>query len=79
MCDRIMLMFGLGKVCVDKAMELKLQFAPLTKYQMDLVENREKYEESCAPWKRSITAGPSEENRKRRMSISIPRMRKKQI
>lgn len=44
MCDRIMLMFGLGKY-VDKAMELKLQFAPLTKYQMDLVENREKYEE----------------------------------
>ena len=37
-------MFGLGKY-VDKAMELKLQYAPLTKYQMDLVENREKYEE----------------------------------
>ena len=43
-CDKIMLMFGLGKD-VDKAMELKLQYAPLTKYQMDLVENREKYEE----------------------------------
>mgnify|MGYP002615428724 CR=1 FL=1 len=43
-CDRIMLLFGLGKY-VDKAMELKLQYAPLTKYQMDLVENREKYEE----------------------------------
>lgn len=43
-CDKIMLMFGLGKY-VDKAMELKLQYAPLTKYQMDLVENREKYEE----------------------------------
>lgn len=42
-CDRIMLMFGLGKY-VDRAMELKLQYAPLTKYQMDLVENREKYE-----------------------------------
>lgn len=42
-CDKIMLMFGLGKY-VDKAMELKLQYAPLTKYQMDLVENREKYE-----------------------------------
>ena len=41
-CDKIML--GLGKY-VDKAMELKLQYAPLTKYQMDLVENREKYEE----------------------------------
>ena len=43
-CDKIMLMFCLGKY-VDKAMELKLQYAPLTKYQMDLVENREKYEE----------------------------------
>lgn len=43
-CDKIMLMFGLGKY-VDKAMELKLQYAPLTQYQMDLVENREKYEE----------------------------------
>ena len=43
-CDKIMLMFGLGKY-VDKAMELKLQYAPLNKYQMDLVENREKYEE----------------------------------
>lgn len=42
-CDKIMLMFGLGKY-VDKAMELKLQYAPLTKYQMDLVENRDKYE-----------------------------------
>ncbi len=43
-CDKIMLMFGLGQY-VDKAMELKLQHAALTKYQMDLVENREKYEE----------------------------------
>lgn len=42
-CDKLMLMFGLGKY-VDRAMELKLQYAPLTKYQMDLVENREKYE-----------------------------------
>lgn len=43
-CDKIMLMFGLGQY-VDKAMELKLQYAPLTRYQMDLVENRDKYEE----------------------------------
>ncbi len=43
-CDKIMLMFGLGKY-VDKAMELKVQYAPLNKYQMDLVENRDKYEE----------------------------------
>ncbi|MEG0215700.1 MAG: tetratricopeptide repeat protein, partial [Hungatella sp.] len=42
-CDKIMLMFGLGKY-VDKAMELKVQYAPLTNYQMDLVENRDKYE-----------------------------------
>lgn len=42
-CDRIMLMFGLGKY-VEKAMELKVQYAPLTSYQMDLVENRDKYE-----------------------------------
>ncbi|MDO5417441.1 MAG: hypothetical protein Q4F29_09595, partial [Lachnospiraceae bacterium] len=42
-CDKIMLMFGLGQY-VDRAMELKLQYAPLTKYQMDLVENRDKYE-----------------------------------
>ncbi len=42
-CDKIMLMFGLGKY-VDKAMELKLQHAPLTQYQMDLEENRDKYE-----------------------------------
>lgn len=42
-CDRIMLMFGLGKY-VDKAMELKVRYAPLTSYQMDLAENRDKYE-----------------------------------
>ena len=42
-CDKIMLMFGLGKY-VEKAMELKIQFARLTTYQMDLVENRDKYE-----------------------------------
>lgn len=42
-CDKIMLMFGLGKY-VEKAMELKTLYAPLTTYQMDLVENRDKYE-----------------------------------
>ncbi len=42
-CDTIMLMFGLGKY-VDKAMDLKLEYAPLNKYQMDLVENRDKYD-----------------------------------
>lgn len=43
-CDKIMLMFGLGKY-VDNGKELKLQYAPLTKYQDGSVENREKYEE----------------------------------
>lgn len=43
-CDKIMMMFGLGKY-VDKAMELKIQYAPLTGYQIDLIENRDKYEE----------------------------------
>lgn len=43
-CDRLTLMFGLGKY-VDKAIDLKLKHKPLSKYQMDLVDNREKYEE----------------------------------
>ncbi len=43
-CDRLTLMFGLGKY-VDKAIELKQKHTSLTKYQIDLVENREKYEE----------------------------------
>ncbi len=42
-CDKIMLMFGLGQY-VDAAMELKLEYQPLSSYQMDLVENRDKYE-----------------------------------
>lgn len=42
-CDKIMLLFGLGKY-VEKAMDLKLEYEPLNKYQMDLVENRDKYE-----------------------------------
>ena len=44
-CDKLMLMFGIGQY-VDKAMELKQLYAPLNSYQMDLVENREKYEEN---------------------------------
>ncbi|MCI9163963.1 MAG: hypothetical protein HFG59_12060 [Lachnospiraceae bacterium] len=43
-CDRLTLMFGLGKY-VDKAIELKQKHTALSKYQIDLVENREKYEE----------------------------------
>ncbi len=42
-CDKIMLMFGLGQY-VEQAMDLKTQYAPLSSYQMDLVENRDKYE-----------------------------------
>lgn len=55
-CDKIMLMFGLGQY-VDKAMELKLQYAPLTKYQMDLVENRDKYEEKLRQVEQNSAAG----------------------
>lgn len=59
-CDRIMLMFGLGKY-VDKAMELKLQHAPLTKYQMDLVENRDKYEAKLREVQQDYQAAPEAE------------------
>ena len=55
-CDKIMLMFGLGKY-VEKAMELKIQFAPLTKYQMDLVENRDKYEARLKAVEQEYRAG----------------------
>lgn len=43
LCDKIMLMFGIGKY-VDKAMELKQMYAPLNTYQRDLAENKDKYE-----------------------------------
>ena len=43
LCDKIMLMFGIGKY-VDKAMELKQMYAPLNNYQRDLAENKDKYE-----------------------------------
>ncbi len=43
MCDKIILMFGLGDN-VEDAMELKKKYAPLSDYQVDLVENRPKYE-----------------------------------
>lgn len=55
-CDKIMLLFGLGKY-VDKAMELKKKYAPLTKYQMDLVENREKYEEKLRAVEEEYSSG----------------------
>ena len=60
-CDKIMLMFGLGKY-VDKAMELKIQYAPLNKYQMDLVENRDKYEEKLRAVEQAFEAEESVDN-----------------
>ena len=59
-CDKIMLMFGLGKY-VEKAMELKLQYAPLTKYQMDLVENRDKYEAKLRAVEQSLPNNEDDE------------------
>jgi hypothetical protein len=55
-CDRIMLMFGLGKY-VDKAMDLKIRYAPLTNYQMDLVENRDKYEAKLRAVEQEYSSG----------------------
>ncbi len=43
MCDKIALMFAFGKY-VDKALALKAQFAELSDYQQDLVQNPDKYE-----------------------------------
>ncbi len=57
-CDKLMLMFGLGKY-VDKAMELKTQHAPLTGYQMDLVENRDKYEARLRAVEQEFGQNPS--------------------
>ncbi len=60
-CDRIMLMFGLGKY-VDKAMDLKIQYAPLSSYQMDLVENREKYEAKLRAIEQNYQGSPANGN-----------------
>lgn len=59
-CDKIMLMFGLGKF-VDKAMQLKVQYAPLSSYQMDLIENRDKYEEKLRAVEQGYIDEPNEE------------------
>ena len=53
-------MFGLGKY-VDKAMDLKLQYAPLSTYQIDLVENRDKYEARLRAVQREYGAVGSED------------------
>ncbi len=57
LCDRMMLMFGLGKY-VDKARELKIQYAPLTDYQVDLAENKEKYEAKLKAVEEEFSRGP---------------------
>ena len=62
-CDKIMLMFGTGKY-VDKAIDLKVQYAPLTDYQMDLVENKDKYEAR-------LKAVETEYNKKKPMVLQI--------
>ena len=62
-CDKIMLMFGTGKY-VDKAIDLKVQYAPLTDYQMDLVENKDKYEAR-------LKAVKTEYNKKKPMVLPI--------
>lgn len=62
-CDKIMLMFGTGKY-VDKAIDLKVQYASLTDYQMDLVENKDKYEAR-------LKAVETEYNKKKPMVLPI--------
>lgn len=62
-CDKIMLMFGTGKY-VEKAIDLKLQYAPLTDYQKDLVEHKDKYEAR-------LKAVEMEYNKKRPMVLPI--------
>lgn len=57
-CDKIMLLFGLGKY-VEKAMDLKLEYEPLNKYQMDLVENRDKYEAKLRAVEEEFAGNPS--------------------
>ena len=43
-------------------MELKIQYAPLNKYQMDLVENRDKYEEKLRAVEQAFEAEDSVDN-----------------
>ncbi len=57
MCDRMILMFGLGKY-VEKAMKLKVQYAPLNDYQQDLVENKDKYEAKLKAVEEEFSRGP---------------------
>ena len=52
LCDKMILMFAVGNY-VERAMELKQRYAPLTHYQQDLMQNRERYEEKL----RSVEEG----------------------
>ena len=40
LCDKMILLFGIG-IYVEKAMDMKQRYAPLTRYQRNLVENRD--------------------------------------
>lgn len=59
-CDRIMLMFGLGKY-VEKSMDLKVQYQPLNSYQMDMSVNRGKYEAKLRAVEEAYSGGQGEQ------------------
>lgn len=61
LCDRIALMFGIGKY-VDRAIALKQEIAPLTQYQQDLVNNRDKYEEKLRAVEQEYSGAVAEED-----------------
>lgn len=56
-CDKIMLLFGLGKY-VEKAMDLKLEYEPLNKYQMDLWRTGTNMKRSSGLWRRNLPEIP---------------------
>lgn len=57
LCDEIVLWFGVGTY-VDKALELKEQFAPLTESQIDHRDNRAVYEENLRNVQRDFADAP---------------------
>ena len=60
-CDKIMLLFGLGNYS-DKAMDLKIKYAPLSRYQMDLMRNMGRREpEEQYPYYEEAEAKPQYE------------------
>ncbi len=56
LCDKITLMFAFGKY-VDKAIKLKVRFAPLSEYQNDLVRNPDKYEAKLKAVEQEFASG----------------------